>query len=74
MLRENTKGKPPEVESTDAGYRGGATRSSDEDSVMGLERRGCLVQPDREDNWQQEDPIGSGKAVCVGGGWTGGAG
>ena len=44
MLRENTKGKPPEVESTDAGYRGGATRSSDEGTVMGLEQRGCVVQ------------------------------
>jgi hypothetical protein len=28
---------------TDAGYRGGAT-SSEEGSVMGLERRGCVVQ------------------------------
>ncbi len=44
MPREKTKGKPPEVESTDAGYRGGATRSSDEVSVMGMERRGCIDQ------------------------------
>ena len=44
MLRENTKGKPPEVESTDAGYRGGATRSSDEVCVMQMERRDCIDQ------------------------------
>jgi len=28
---------------TDAMLRGGTTRSSDESSVMGLERRGCAV-------------------------------
>src|SRR5215472_15540126 len=33
-------GGPYEGESTDAGHRGGATRSSDEGPVMGLERRG----------------------------------
>ncbi len=44
MLREKRKGKPPERESTDAGYRGGATRSSGEGPVMGLERRGCPIR------------------------------
>ena len=29
--------------STDAGHRGGPTRSSDEGSVMGLERRGRVI-------------------------------
>src|SRR5215471_18900218 len=37
-------GGPCEEESTDAGYRDGAARSSDEGPVMGLERRGCVVQ------------------------------
>jgi hypothetical protein len=46
MSREKTKGKTPEVESTDAGYRGGATRSSDEGAVMVLERRGCPIRPE----------------------------
>ena len=36
-------GGPHEDESTDAGHRGGAARSSDEGSVMELERRGCVV-------------------------------
>ena len=31
--------------STNAGQRGGATRSSDEASVMEVERRGCVIQP-----------------------------
>ena len=46
MPRETTKGKPPEVQSTDAGYRGGATRSSVEGAVMALERRGCPIRPE----------------------------
>lgn len=44
MLREPHKWRPHECLSTDAGYRGGATRSSGEGSVMGLERRGCLIR------------------------------
>ncbi|MGB5275760.1 MAG: group II intron reverse transcriptase/maturase [Gammaproteobacteria bacterium] len=44
MAREKHKWKPHECESTDAGHRGGATRSSDEGPVMGLERRGSIVQ------------------------------
>jgi len=46
MLREPRKGKPPECVSTEAGYRGGATRSSAEGPVMGLERRGCPIRPE----------------------------
>ena len=37
-------GGPCEDESTDAGHRDGATRSSGEGAVMALERRGCVVQ------------------------------
>jgi hypothetical protein len=44
MLREKHKWKPHKCESTDAEHRGGATRSSDEDSVMELERRGSIVR------------------------------
>ena len=45
MIREKSKGGgPPEDESTDAGHRGGTARSSDEAPVMGVERRGCVVQ------------------------------
>ena len=51
-------GGPYEGESTDAGHRGGATRSSDEGPVMGLERRGCVVLLWPEGNRQREDPHG----------------
>ena len=42
---EITSGSNREDQSTDAEHRDGAARSSDEGSVMGLERRGCVVQP-----------------------------
>lgn len=45
MTREKRKGQPPECESTDAGYRGGAIRSSEEGPTMGLERRGGPIGP-----------------------------
>src|ERR1700730_18678772 len=35
---------PHEGESTEAGHRGGATRSREESSVIELDRRGCVVQ------------------------------
>ncbi|MDY7036837.1 MAG: hypothetical protein SV375_11835 [Thermodesulfobacteriota bacterium] len=44
MLREKSKWKHHKDQSTDAEHRGGVTHSSDEGSVMGLERRGCVVQ------------------------------
>jgi hypothetical protein len=40
-----TSGSNREGEITKAGRRGGAARSSEEGPVMGLERRGCVVQP-----------------------------
>ena len=40
-----TSGSNREGESTEAEGRDGAARSSDEGPVMGLERRGCVVQP-----------------------------
>lgn len=44
MSREKRKWRPHKRESTDAGHRGGATRSSVEASVMEVERRGCVDQ------------------------------
>ena len=44
MIRESSKWKPHEDQSTDAGHRGGALRSSDEAAVMAVERRECVVQ------------------------------
>jgi hypothetical protein len=37
-------GGPRKDESTEAGHRDGATRSRDEGSVIGLDRRGCVVR------------------------------
>ena len=42
MLREKSKWKPHEGESTNAEHGGGAACSSEEASVMGVERRGCI--------------------------------
>jgi len=42
MLREKFKWRSHENESTDARHRGGATRRSDEVSVMEMEQRGCI--------------------------------
>jgi RNA-directed DNA polymerase len=44
MLREKLKWKTHERESTDTSHGGGATRISDEVSVMEVERRGCIDQ------------------------------
>ena len=41
---ETQAGGPREGESTDAGHRGGMTRSSGEVPVMGMERRGHIVR------------------------------
>jgi hypothetical protein len=41
---ENPKQQICEGESSDAGHRGGPTRSSDEGPVMGSERRGRIVR------------------------------
>jgi hypothetical protein len=42
MIREKSKWPIHKDESTDARRWGGAARSSDEETVMVLERRGCL--------------------------------
>jgi hypothetical protein len=38
-------GDPRKDQSTDAGHRDGAVRSREEGPVMGLDRRGCGIQP-----------------------------
>src|SRR6516164_7600508 len=50
-------GSNREGESTEAGRRGGAARSSVEGPVMELERRGCVVRPLPLANWKREEPI-----------------
>ena len=45
MLREKLKWRTHKGESTDAGHRGGPTRSSVEVSVMEMERRGWIIWP-----------------------------
>jgi len=63
MIREKHKWKPHKCESTEARGRGGATCSSEEDPVMGLERRGSIVQLGKANNRKREDSIGTSKAV-----------
>ena len=45
-------------EITDAGHRGGATRSRDESPAMGLDRRGGVVRLCLVGNLKGEDPHG----------------
>src|SRR5499427_1350894 len=54
-------GSNREGESTEARRRGGATRSSIEGPVMGLERRGYVVRPWPLANWKQEEPVDEAK-------------
>jgi RNA-directed DNA polymerase len=44
MKREKSKWRPHKDESTDAAYRGGTARMSEEASVMEVEQRGCVIQ------------------------------
>jgi len=43
MAREKSKWRPHKDERTDAEYRGGTARKSDEASVMEVEQRGCVI-------------------------------
>ncbi len=58
-------GSNREGESTEAGRRGGAARSSVEGSVMGLERRGCVVRPWPLANWKREEPVDEAKPFKI---------
>ena len=62
---EATSGVNREGESTEAGRRGGAARSSDEGPVMGLERRGCVVRPWPLANWKREEPVDEAKPFKI---------
>ena len=48
--KENPQAVDPARENTDAENRGGAARSSVEAPVMGVERRGCIIQLETWDN------------------------
>ena len=50
MLRERLKRRPRKSLSTDAKYRGGVMRSSEEGAVMALERRHGLIRLAEGDN------------------------
>ena len=52
-------------ESTEAQGRGGAARSGVESSVMGLERRGCVVQPWPLANRKREEPVDEAKPFKI---------
>jgi hypothetical protein len=43
MLREKSKWRSHKDESTDAEYRGGTARMSEEAPVTGVEQRGCII-------------------------------
>lgn len=52
---ESTSGDHHKAESTDARYWDGAARSSDEASVMEVERRGSIKQPERRPQLQSQE-------------------
>ena len=56
-------GSTHEGESTDAGHRGGLTRSSVEVPVMGMERRGWVIRLDCLANQRWEEPEGKAKPL-----------
>ena len=62
---EAASGSNREGESTEAGRRGGAARSSVESPVMGLERRGCVVRPWLLANWKREEPVDEAKPFAT---------
>jgi hypothetical protein len=55
MAREKHKRAKPRGESTEAGDWGGSPRSSEEGSVMELERRGRVRCRNDRTNWEQDD-------------------
>jgi hypothetical protein len=58
MIREKFKWRTHKDESTDAEHRGGAARIREEGSVMGLDRRGCIVCLYFQVNQKWEEPRG----------------
>ncbi len=60
-----SSGSNREDQSTDAEHRGGAARGRVEGPVMGLDRRGCVVQPRPGANWQREEPRDEARPLDV---------
>ena len=58
-------GSNREGDSTKAERRGGAAHSSVEGSVMGLERRGCVVRPWPLANWKREELVDEAKPFKI---------
>jgi len=58
---KGASGSNREAESTDAPERGGLPRSSDEGSVMGLERRGRVTDVDLGQPAGREEPLFDGR-------------
>ena len=65
MSREPLKWIPHKSQSTDAGHRGGVTRSSVEGPVMGLERRRDTVQLYQMVNRKREEPLDQAKPFDI---------
>ena len=65
MLREKSKWKPHEDESTDAEHSGGPTRSSVEISVMEMEQRGWLIRLYNRVNQKWEEPLNKARPMSV---------
>ena len=61
---KGASGSNREAESTDAPERGGLPRSSDEGSVMGLERRGWVIAADLGQLVRREEPFFQWKAAA----------
>jgi len=61
---KGTSGSHREAESTDAPERGGLPRSSEEGSVMGLERRGWVIAVDLGQPVRREEPFVQRKAAA----------
>src|SRR6267143_5661781 len=62
---EIASGSNREDQSTDAEHRDGAVRSRDEGPVMGLDRRGCVVQPRPRANRRREEPVDKAKPFDI---------
>ena len=63
MLREKLKWRTHEGESTEAGHGGGITRSSDEVSVIEMERRGYIGRLYLVVNQKWEEPLSKAKPL-----------
>src|SRR5262245_23687854 len=62
---KGASGSNREAESTEAPERGGLLRSSEEGSVMGLERRGWVIAADLGQLVRREEPFVQWKAAAL---------